>query len=91
MIESLPGLREKIPGIHVIHQTGQRDYDHVLAAYGSRNLSEVHKFIDDMPGTFGRADWLVCHRAQARSARSRRQASRRFLCPSRPPPMTIKT
>ncbi len=61
MIESLPGLREKIPGIHVIHQTGQRDYDHVLAAYRQSGISgEVHNFIDDMPGTFGRADLLVC-------------------------------
>jgi len=61
MIESLAGLREKIPGIHIIHQTGQRDYDHVLAAYQQSGISgEVHKFIDDMPGTFGRADLLVC-------------------------------
>ena len=27
MIESLPGLRAKIPAIHIIHQTGQRDYE----------------------------------------------------------------
>jgi UDP-N-acetylglucosamine--N-acetylmuramyl-(pentapeptide) pyrophosphoryl-undecaprenol N-acetylglucosamine transferase len=61
MIESLAGLREKIPGIHIIHQTGQRDYDHVLAAYQQSAISgEVHKFIDDMPATFGRADLLVC-------------------------------
>jgi UDP-N-acetylglucosamine--N-acetylmuramyl-(pentapeptide) pyrophosphoryl-undecaprenol N-acetylglucosamine transferase len=61
MIESLAGLREKIPGIHIIHQTGQRDYDHVLAAYRQSGISgEVHRFIDDMPGTFGRADLLVC-------------------------------
>jgi UDP-N-acetylglucosamine--N-acetylmuramyl-(pentapeptide) pyrophosphoryl-undecaprenol N-acetylglucosamine transferase len=61
MIESLAGLRAKIPGIHVIHQTGQRDYDHVLAAYQRSGISgEVHKFIDDMPGTFARADLLVC-------------------------------
>jgi UDP-N-acetylglucosamine--N-acetylmuramyl-(pentapeptide) pyrophosphoryl-undecaprenol N-acetylglucosamine transferase len=61
MIESLAGLREKIPGIHIIHQTGQRDYDRVLAAYQQSGISgEVHKFIDDMPGTFGRADLLVC-------------------------------
>src|SRR5260370_26857237 len=32
-LESLAGLREKIPGVHIIHQTGQRDYDHVLASY----------------------------------------------------------
>ena len=61
MIESLPGLRERVPGLHVIHQTGQRDYDNVLAAYGKAGVSsEVHKFIDDMPGTFVRADLLVC-------------------------------
>src|SRR6266481_4409252 len=60
-IESLAGLRAKIPGIHIIHQTGQRDYDQVLAAYQRSGISgEVHKFIDDMPGTFGRADLLVC-------------------------------
>jgi UDP-N-acetylglucosamine--N-acetylmuramyl-(pentapeptide) pyrophosphoryl-undecaprenol N-acetylglucosamine transferase len=59
--ESLAGLRARIPGIHIIHQTGQRDYEHVLAAYRQSGISsEVHKFIDDMPGTFGRADLLVC-------------------------------
>ena len=61
MIESLPGLRAKVPGIHIIHQTGQRDYDRVHAAYQQSGISgEVHKFIDDMPETFGRADLLVC-------------------------------
>ena len=61
IIESLAGLREKVPSIHIIHQTGQRDYDHVLAAYQlSRISGEVHKFIDDMPGMFARADLLVC-------------------------------
>ena len=61
MIESLAGMREKVPGIHIIHQTGQHDYDHVLAAYQRSGISgEVHKFIDDMPGTFARADLLVC-------------------------------
>jgi UDP-N-acetylglucosamine--N-acetylmuramyl-(pentapeptide) pyrophosphoryl-undecaprenol N-acetylglucosamine transferase len=71
MIESLPGLRERVPGLHIIHQTGQRDYDHVLAAYERLGMTktggapvapsgEVHKFIDDMPGTFARADLLVC-------------------------------
>jgi UDP-N-acetylglucosamine--N-acetylmuramyl-(pentapeptide) pyrophosphoryl-undecaprenol N-acetylglucosamine transferase len=61
MIESLGGLRQRIPGIHIIHQTGQSDYDRVLAAYQQSGISgEVHKFIDDMPGTFARADLLVC-------------------------------
>jgi UDP-N-acetylglucosamine--N-acetylmuramyl-(pentapeptide) pyrophosphoryl-undecaprenol N-acetylglucosamine transferase len=59
--ESLAGLRAKIPAIHIIHQTGLRDYDQVLAAYQQSGMSfEVHKFIDDMPSTFARADLLVC-------------------------------
>lgn len=71
MMESLPGLRAKIPAIRIIHQTGQRDYDNVLAAYQRLGMTkagetpvapfgEVHKFIDDMPATFARADLLVC-------------------------------
>jgi UDP-N-acetylglucosamine--N-acetylmuramyl-(pentapeptide) pyrophosphoryl-undecaprenol N-acetylglucosamine transferase len=84
MIESLPGLRAKIPAFHIIHQTGQRDYEMVVAAYerlgmmgaaavaasgevqsvgvhsGEVQSGEVHKFIDDMPATFARADLLVC-------------------------------
>jgi UDP-N-acetylglucosamine--N-acetylmuramyl-(pentapeptide) pyrophosphoryl-undecaprenol N-acetylglucosamine transferase len=61
MVESLPGLRERLPGLHIIHQTGQRDYDTVREAYEKAGVSsEVHKFIDDMPGTFARADLLVC-------------------------------
>jgi UDP-N-acetylglucosamine--N-acetylmuramyl-(pentapeptide) pyrophosphoryl-undecaprenol N-acetylglucosamine transferase len=54
-------LRERVPNIHIIHQTGQRDYDQVLAAYQQSGISvEVHKFIDDMPATFARADLIVC-------------------------------
>jgi UDP-N-acetylglucosamine--N-acetylmuramyl-(pentapeptide) pyrophosphoryl-undecaprenol N-acetylglucosamine transferase len=61
ILDSLPGLRTRVPGIHIIHQTGQRDYDHVLAAYRQSGISsEVHKFIDDMPATFARTDLLVC-------------------------------
>ena len=61
MIESLPGLRGRVPQIHIIHQTGQRDYDDVQAAYEKPGISsEVHRFIDDMPAIFARADLLVC-------------------------------
>lgn len=61
MIDSLAGLRAKIPAIHVIHQTGQRDFDAVQGAYARAGISgEVHKFIDNMPAMFGRADLVVC-------------------------------
>jgi UDP-N-acetylglucosamine--N-acetylmuramyl-(pentapeptide) pyrophosphoryl-undecaprenol N-acetylglucosamine transferase len=54
----------------------------VLAAYQQSGISgEVHKFIDDMPGRSGAPICWSAVPAQAPSARSRRRASRRFLCP----------
>lgn len=70
MIRCLPVLQREAPGIHIIHQTGERDYNGALAAY--ENLAaaapsaspaftfEVFKFIDDMPSAFARADLVVC-------------------------------
>ncbi len=63
-------LAREAPGIHVIHQTGERDYNDVLAAYqklanesavGQPGLTfEVFKFIEEMPAAFARADLVVC-------------------------------
>src|ERR1700689_1572455 len=48
-------------GIHIIHQTGERDYNEARAAYASLGESaEVSKFIEDMPAAFARADLVVC-------------------------------
>jgi UDP-N-acetylglucosamine--N-acetylmuramyl-(pentapeptide) pyrophosphoryl-undecaprenol N-acetylglucosamine transferase len=61
MIRCLPELRRQAPGIHIIHQTGERDYNDALAAYGSLGESaEVSKFIEDMPSAFSLADLVVC-------------------------------
>jgi UDP-N-acetylglucosamine--N-acetylmuramyl-(pentapeptide) pyrophosphoryl-undecaprenol N-acetylglucosamine transferase len=61
MIRCLPELRRQAPGIHIIHQTGERDYNDALAAYASlRESAEVFKFIEDMPAAFARADLVVC-------------------------------
>ena len=66
MIRCLPVLQREAPGIHIIHQTGERDYNDALAAYQSLSASaasftfEVFKFIEDMPAAFGRADLVVC-------------------------------
>jgi UDP-N-acetylglucosamine--N-acetylmuramyl-(pentapeptide) pyrophosphoryl-undecaprenol N-acetylglucosamine transferase len=47
--------------LRVIHQTGERDYNEVQAAYTQAAIpAEVHKFIDDMPGFFSRADLVLC-------------------------------
>jgi UDP-N-acetylglucosamine--N-acetylmuramyl-(pentapeptide) pyrophosphoryl-undecaprenol N-acetylglucosamine transferase len=61
MKRCLPELHRQSPGIHIIHQTGERDYNDALAAYQSSGASaEVFKFIDDMPAAFARADLVVC-------------------------------
>jgi UDP-N-acetylglucosamine--N-acetylmuramyl-(pentapeptide) pyrophosphoryl-undecaprenol N-acetylglucosamine transferase len=61
MIESIMGLTERVPRIHIIHQTGERDFDTAQAAYASLGgVVEAHRFIDDMPGYFTQADLIVC-------------------------------
>ena len=58
--EAMPALRTCIPGIHVLHQTGERDYDTTKAAYEKLGMSaEVLKFMDNMPAMFARADLIV--------------------------------
>jgi UDP-N-acetylglucosamine--N-acetylmuramyl-(pentapeptide) pyrophosphoryl-undecaprenol N-acetylglucosamine transferase len=62
----LPVLLREAPGIQIIHQTGERDYNDALAAYQKISESassfkfEVSKFIEDMPAAFARADLVVC-------------------------------
>ncbi len=61
VLEALPGLVEAVPSIHIIHQTGEKDYAEAQAVYLRTMVSaEVSPFIDDMPGAFARADLLLC-------------------------------
>lgn len=61
VMQSAAELVNKIPGLHIVHQTGERDYNDALAAYASfGGTVEVHRFIDDMPGFFSRANLLLC-------------------------------
>jgi UDP-N-acetylglucosamine--N-acetylmuramyl-(pentapeptide) pyrophosphoryl-undecaprenol N-acetylglucosamine transferase len=58
---AFPELLKRIPGVRVIHQTGERDYNDVQSAYAQAGVAaEVHKFIDDMPAFFARADLILC-------------------------------
>src|SRR5580693_6235206 len=57
MIRCLPELRRQAPGLHIIHQTGERDYNDAREAYtlfagGVGETVEVFKFIEDMPAAF---------------------------------------
>jgi len=66
MLRCLRVLQREAPGIHIIHQTGERDYNDALAAYQDLKKTaaaltfEVFKFIEDMPAAFARSDLLVC-------------------------------
>jgi UDP-N-acetylglucosamine--N-acetylmuramyl-(pentapeptide) pyrophosphoryl-undecaprenol N-acetylglucosamine transferase len=61
VMESVADLRQRVPGIHIVHQTGERDYNDAQAGYANLGDSiEVYRFIDDMPGLFARADLLIC-------------------------------
>jgi UDP-N-acetylglucosamine--N-acetylmuramyl-(pentapeptide) pyrophosphoryl-undecaprenol N-acetylglucosamine transferase len=61
MVRALPELLKRVPQLYVIHQTGERDYNEVNATYVQAGISaEVHKFIDDMPAFFSRADLILC-------------------------------
>jgi UDP-N-acetylglucosamine--N-acetylmuramyl-(pentapeptide) pyrophosphoryl-undecaprenol N-acetylglucosamine transferase len=47
--------------VHIVHQTGERDFNETQAAYQLAGVAaEVHRFIDDMPGMFSRANLLLC-------------------------------
>jgi UDP-N-acetylglucosamine--N-acetylmuramyl-(pentapeptide) pyrophosphoryl-undecaprenol N-acetylglucosamine transferase len=59
--KAAPRLLEQVPGIHIVHQTGEHDYNDVSAGYAGLGGSvEVHRFIDDMPAWFSRSHLLVC-------------------------------
>ena len=61
VLDSLPALREKVPGLYIIHQTGEKDCKDAQAAYQAAKFeAEVSSFITDMPGVFARADLLIC-------------------------------
>jgi UDP-N-acetylglucosamine--N-acetylmuramyl-(pentapeptide) pyrophosphoryl-undecaprenol N-acetylglucosamine transferase len=61
MVGAIGILLRQIPGLRVIHQTGERDYNDVQAAYaGGGTAAEVSAFIDNMSQAFAQADLLVC-------------------------------
>lgn len=60
-MRALPELLRRLPGLLLIHQTGEHDYNEVQSAYTQAGVhAEVHKFIDDMPAFFARADLILC-------------------------------
>src|ERR1043166_3695625 len=61
MTAAAPEVLRQIPALRIIHQTGEREYNDVQAAYAQAGINaEVSAFIDDMPAAFARADLLLC-------------------------------
>lgn len=57
---ALPALT-KIEGLHVIHQTGERDYEETRRAYEKAGVAaNVSPFIQDMANAFAHASLIVC-------------------------------
>jgi UDP-N-acetylglucosamine--N-acetylmuramyl-(pentapeptide) pyrophosphoryl-undecaprenol N-acetylglucosamine transferase len=57
---ALPELA-KIPALRVIHQTGERDFAEVMAAYEKAGMAaKVSAFIQDMATAFAEASLIVC-------------------------------
>lgn len=56
-----PALRDAIPGLCLVHQTGPVDREWLQDRYAALDIpADVHGFIDDMGGAYGRADLVVC-------------------------------
>jgi UDP-N-acetylglucosamine--N-acetylmuramyl-(pentapeptide) pyrophosphoryl-undecaprenol N-acetylglucosamine transferase len=61
LVDSLPALIQRIPELHIIHQTGGPEYEAITADYLKLHVSaEVSPFIANMAGAFAHADLLVC-------------------------------
>jgi UDP-N-acetylglucosamine--N-acetylmuramyl-(pentapeptide) pyrophosphoryl-undecaprenol N-acetylglucosamine transferase len=60
MTDALPWLA-KVPSLRILHQTGEREYNAVQAAYSQAQVSaEVSPFIENMADAFARADLVLC-------------------------------
>ncbi|MEK6706859.1 MAG: undecaprenyldiphospho-muramoylpentapeptide beta-N-acetylglucosaminyltransferase [Bdellovibrionota bacterium] len=61
VINSFPFLKDILGNIKFIHQTGEKDYDRVLAAHlDAGTNARVEKFIYDMPAAYQGASLVIC-------------------------------
>lgn len=61
MMEALPLIEEMKGKIHIIHQTGQKDYRQVAEAYRQKNWpAEVYPFLEDIERAYRQADFVIC-------------------------------
>ncbi len=61
VLDALASLRDLLPKLRFIHQTGEKDFDRVAEGYRSAEATaRVEKFIHDMPDAYAQASLLVC-------------------------------
>ncbi len=61
IVKALPILRERLPNLRIVHQTGPKELEAVRKAYSEAGISaDVRPFIDDMPAAFAQTDLIVC-------------------------------
>lgn len=61
VIGCLPELAQRFPQLQIIHQTGERDYESVKAAYQKYfPQAEVSPFITDMLAKYRQASFVIC-------------------------------
>jgi UDP-N-acetylglucosamine--N-acetylmuramyl-(pentapeptide) pyrophosphoryl-undecaprenol N-acetylglucosamine transferase len=61
MTDAAPALRDAVPGLRIIHQTGAADCASVRERYAALGLAaDVREFIDDMGAAYAAADVVVC-------------------------------
>ncbi|MCC6139527.1 MAG: undecaprenyldiphospho-muramoylpentapeptide beta-N-acetylglucosaminyltransferase [Nitrospira sp.] len=60
VIDGLPALAQKLPGLSITHQTGEADHARVVEAYRQAGVeAEVSPFLYDMPTVLRAADLVV--------------------------------
>src|SRR5437870_11905814 len=90
MIQCLPELLKQAPAIHIIHQTGERDYNEAqLRTNGRARLPRFTSSLMTCP--LSSREQICCCAAPGRAPwrKSRQPGSRLSLFPFHAPPMTI--
>jgi len=61
MVEAVDVLFEKKNQLHIVHQTGESDYDQMKSQYAEKGIStDVRPFIHDMAEQYRKADLIIC-------------------------------
>jgi UDP-N-acetylglucosamine--N-acetylmuramyl-(pentapeptide) pyrophosphoryl-undecaprenol N-acetylglucosamine transferase len=62
MVEALDLIERRKDGLHIVHQTGEADYEPVRKAYADKHWEsvDVRPYISDMVHEFENADIIIC-------------------------------